>query len=97
MFTRSPPEGYALPPLNFLTDARISTVDFHVADVKVILSHLNTSKANGPDGISNRVLNECADSLAVPLTDLFNKSMSDGIFPRLWKMSNVSPVYKKGT
>ncbi len=25
------------------------------------MSKLNTSKANGPDGISNRVLRECAD------------------------------------
>ncbi len=90
-----PSDGFALPPLNYLTDARISTVDFYVADVKAILSHLNTSKANGPDGISNRVLKECADSLAVPLTDLFNKSMNEGVFPRLWKLSNVSPVYKK--
>ena len=40
-------------------------------------------------------LRMCADSLAVPLTDLFNKSMDEGVFPRLWKMSNVSPVYKK--
>ncbi len=59
------------------------------------MSKLNVSKANGPDGISNRVLKECSDSLAIPLTDLFNKSMDEGVFPSLWKMSNVSPVYKK--
>ena len=40
-------------------------------------------------------LRECADSLCTPLTDLFNKSMNDSIFPSLWKLSNISPVYKK--
>ncbi len=81
--------------MNYLTDARLSTVNFDVVEVKGIMSKLNVSKANGPDGISNRVLKECADSLAIPLTDLFNKSMDEGVFPKLWKMSNVSPVYKK--
>ena len=90
-----PPEGYALPPLNYLTDARLETVNFDVITVKNIMSKLNTSKANGPDGISNRVLRECADSLCTPLTDLFNKSMNDSIFPSLWKLSIISPVYKK--
>ena len=56
---------------------------------------LNVSKATGPDGIGNKVLKDCADSLAIPLTDLFNKSMNDGIFPDSWKISHISPVYKK--
>ncbi len=90
-----PSEGYALPPLNYLTDSRLTTVDFDVILVRNIMSKLNTSKANGPDGVSNRVLKECADSLSIPLTDLFNKSMSEGVFPTLWKLSNISPVYKK--
>ncbi len=49
-----PPDGYALPPLNYLIDARLETVDFDVITVRNIMSKLNISKANGPDGISNR-------------------------------------------
>ncbi len=90
-----PPDGYALPPLNYLTDARLDTVNFDVITVRNIMSRLNTSKANGPDGISNRVLKECANSLCTPFADLFNKSMNEGVFPSLWKLSNISPVYKK--
>ena len=29
------------------------------------------------------------------MINLFNKSMSEGVFPKLWKLSNISPVYKK--
>ena len=28
---------------------------------------------------------------------MFNKSLADGVFPRTWKLANVSPVYKKGS
>ncbi len=60
-----------------------------------LLKGLDISKATGPDGIGNRLLKECADSLAIPLTDIYNKSMNDMIFPSEWKLSHISPVYKK--
>ena len=56
---------------------------------------LNISKASGPDGISNRILRECADSLCVPLARLFNMSFQSGTFPASWKTANVVPIYKK--
>ncbi len=91
-----PPPGYELPPIQYpLTINTIDTVDFEVAEVCKILKGLNISKATGPDGVGNRILKECAESLAVPLTDLFNRSMLEGIFPDSWKLSHISPVYKK--
>ncbi len=58
--------------------------------------YLNQSfLVTGPDGIGNRLLRECADSLAIPLTDIYNKSMNDMVFPTEWKLSHISPVYKK--
>jgi hypothetical protein len=38
----------------------------------------------------------CAETLIVPLTILFNKSLSLGIFRRLWKPSYSTPIFKKG-
>ncbi len=91
-----PPPDYSLPPIQYpLTINTIDNVVFEVDTVCNTLKHLNVSKATGPDGIGNKLLRECADSLAIPLTDLFNKSMSDGIFPDTWKLSHISPVYKK--
>ncbi len=90
-----PPPGYSLPDLEYLTDQRLSNVVFEVDQVYRILKSLDIGKATGPDGIGNRLLKECADTLAVPLTDIYNKSMNDMIFPDDWKLSHISPVYKK--
>ena len=61
-----------------------------------ILSSLNVHKACGPDGLSARILSECADEFAVPLTKLCVLSLRQGKFPTIWKRANVVPVYKKG-
>ena len=63
-------------------------------EVKELLLSLNTSKANGPDGISPLTLKSTAYSIAPGLTKLFSKSVSSGRFPRPWKLSSVAPVPK---
>ncbi len=90
-----PSPGYSLPDIVYLTDQRLSSVTFEVDQVFRLLKSLNIGKATGPDGIGNRLLKECADTLAVPLTDIYNKSMNDTVFPDDWKLSHISPVYKK--
>ena len=64
--------------------------------VSALLSSLKTDKATGPDGISARLLTECANEIAPSLTALFNKSLSLGKVPQEWKEANVVPVPKRG-
>ncbi len=90
-----PPNTYQLPPVDYVTDTRLNDVSFIPHEVSEIMKKLNVSKATGPDGVSYRLLKECADSLAIPLCRLFNKSFIDGMFPSKWKISNISPVFKK--
>ena len=86
-----PPEpDYSLPNIEYLTDERLLSVVFDVNEVLKLLKGLDISKATGPDGIGNRLLKECADSLAIPLTDIYNKSMNDMIFPTEWKLSHIT-------
>ncbi|CAB3980019.1 Hypothetical predicted protein, partial [Paramuricea clavata] len=47
-----------------------------IEEVLSLLSALSTAKATGPDGISARLLKECADAIAPSLTELFNKSLA---------------------
>ena len=62
------------------------------------LSTLNVWKACGNDGIPNRVLKECAATLAGPLTHIFNCSLQSGQFPAQWKRGEIKPLYNhKGT
>ena len=92
-----PPEekGYDLPPLHIETDAILESIIITEAGVLKIIKGLNAHKACGYDGISNQLLKRCCYSIAHPLTLLFNKCMSEGIFPNRWKKANTTPVYKK--
>ncbi len=90
-----PPDGFALPPMHYLTNERLSNVYFGVAEVWDIMRKLDPGKASGPDKISYRFLKECAHTLARPFCLLFQRSLNDGIFPTIWKLSHISPVYKK--
>ena len=60
------------------------------------LATLKYSTSSGPDGISAAVLKKCKDSLALPLSKLFNISLNSGVFPLSWKKSYIFPVHKKG-
>ena len=65
-------------------------------EVHKVLKNLQIDKATGPDGVSNRLLKLTARSITSSLTMLFNKIVTTGTFPRLWKEANVTPIYKKG-
>ena len=60
-----------------------------------MLLKLNVQKAVGPDNFSPRLLRQCADELAHPLTMLFNHCWRTSRWPSAWKVSNVVPVHKK--
>ena len=48
----------------------------------------------GPDNIPPRILKEFANELAEPVTLIFNKSLSSGLVPALWKDSSIIPIPK---
>ena len=55
---------------------------------------LSAYKASGPDGIPARLLKKFAPELAEPVTVIFNRSVSTGVFPERWKDSHLTPVPK---
>ena len=83
-----------LPEPSYLTS--LSSIAFDPQEVEEILRTLNTDKASGPDGLSNRILKELSHELSSPLCSLFNKSLSLGKFPSPYKDANVTLVHKKG-
>ena len=63
------------------------------ADTRRVLSNLKTNKAAGPDGISPRLLRNCASELSGILT--VNWSLGLCRVPHVFKKSNVIPVPKR--
>ena len=86
----------APPTLEKITEERIEDVDFSVETIKSLIDNLKEKSSPGPDEISNRVLKELRDELALPLQILFRKSLDESRVPSGWKESIVSPIYKKG-
>ena len=64
--------------------------------IQTLLSSIGKHKACGPDGLSARILHECAAELAIPLEILCRSSVDQGVFPKIWKDANIIPVHKKG-
>ena len=50
----------------------------------------------GWDGIAPVVLKSVANHLATPLSKLFNKSITEGVFPAELKIAKVVPIFKGG-
>ena len=46
--------------------------------------------------MSPLVLKSCASALSGPLTAVFRKICYNASFPNSWKISRITPVYKKG-
>ena len=90
-----PPSDIPLPDFEYLTNSRLGQITTTPEIVKKILLGLNTSKASGPDKISNKILKLCADTLCKPLAYLFNKSLKLGYFPLKWKIALVTAIFKK--
>ena len=75
----------------------LDDINFTADDVEKKLENLKIGKSPGPDGIHPRVLKELAKELKMPLFIIFRKSLDTGILPKVWKIANVSPIFKKGS
>ena len=60
-----------------------------------IIRILDSNKSSGWDGVSPRMIKICDSSIVNPLLIIFVTCIREGIFPDMWKMSNVCPIDKK--
>ena len=79
----------------FLTQSRLSSLDFNEDEALKIIRSLNIHKAHGHDDISIRMVKVCDKSLLKPLTILFQNSINSSCYSIIWKRSNVIPAHKK--
>ena len=84
-------------PVNqiFLTQSRLTSLDFNEDELLKIIRALNINKAHGHDDISIRMIKICGKSLIKPLTFLFKTSVRSSHYSDIWKKSNIIPAQKK--
>jgi len=74
----------------------MKTIPVSEAEVNSIIKSLNPKNTAGYDGISRKILKQCAHLISKPLTYICNSSLTTGIFPERCKFAIVRPIYKKG-
>jgi hypothetical protein len=79
-----------------LFDNTIVQIGFDADLVRRQLLKLKIDKSPGPDELYPMILKECADSLAEPLTKIFQTFFVEGHSPADWKMAEICPIFKKG-
>ena len=77
-------------------DRPLLTSNFTKDAVKKKLQQLKPNKSPGPDTHHPRIFKEISDSIAEPLSKVFNKSLDEGKLPNKWKQANITPIFKKG-
>ena len=85
-----------LPILNYFTDKKIDHFVIDNDEILLLIRNLNPNKAAGSDGISGQMLLLCDDSISVPLQIIYNNILLTSLYPDIWKIAHVTPVFKKG-
>ena len=73
----------------------VSSISCTPSEVETLIKLLNPNKATGPDNVSNKMLKAVAKEISLPLSLLFNRSFTEGVFADSLKESNVVPLFKK--
>jgi hypothetical protein len=79
------------PNNNYIHLPSISTDD--------ILRHLlklKPSSASGDDALPGFILKDCAQILVTPLHFLYNLILTTSVYPCLWKVGKICPIFKSG-
>ena len=50
----------------------------------------------GDDDIPENLVKQCMQLIKGPLVHIYNLSLNSGVFPDIWKITKVKPLYKKG-
>jgi hypothetical protein len=91
-----PPFSTPIPDSTFLNFSLPSNVSITMSDIEIELDKLTTSSNAGPDGLPGFFLARIKSFITFPIWLIFRRSLNEGIFPDLWKLTSVTPIHKAG-
>ena len=77
-------------------DMYLDRVPITIGDVAKVLMALDLNSSMGPDGLHPCLLKSCP-SLISPIFMIFDMSLRLGRLPQRWKLSEIVPLFKKGS
>ncbi|KAL1377237.1 hypothetical protein pipiens_016403 [Culex pipiens pipiens] len=78
-------------------DIDLPRPDFTQAEVEMALNAIDPAKGAGPDRLPPAFIKELSSSFARPISTIFNRSLSEGVFPDEWKLAALTPIHKSGS
>ena len=66
-------------------------------EVEIIINSLNPKKETGPNSIPTDILLMLKKEISYPLSQIFNLSLSTGVYPDIFKIAKAIPIFKKGS
>ncbi len=94
--SESMPPGRHMEVRANVDETSFTFTQIRVGEVAKLIRGLSASKSCGVDGLTARLIKSCGAAIYKPLTHIFNVSLSKGIFPTIWKVARVTPLYKDG-
>ena len=74
----------------------LSSLQYESSDVLRGIARLRLNTATGPEEVSATLLKCCAPVIVDHLANIFNTSLKSGTVPDEWKVSRITPIFKKG-
>ena len=69
---------------------------FTVDDIITLVKDIDVHKSSGIDFLPTFILKDVFEVIPTQLSYLFNKSISQGIFPGSWAIATITPIPKSG-
>lgn len=74
----------------------MSQIHITCEDILSKIKLIDVNKGAGPDQIPPSFVKRCGKELCTPLCIIFNKSLTNGVFPDRWKIAHIIPIFKSG-
>ena len=84
------------PNFSYYTNERISNMRLTTDCITPLTRSLNPNKATCSGGISSQMLLLCDETVVLPLNIIFSNILQTGIYPDIWKLVNVTHMFKEG-
>ena len=65
--------------------------------IRKSINRIKKTGGAGPDNLPSEFYKKCQQSIAYPLSVIYNISLQTGSLPLIWKCAVVTPVFKKGS
>ena len=97
VFVREDPGEDIPETVSIYQGPELMEIDFSPDHVLKHLKKIKPNKACRPDGVSPMVLTKCAETLHMPLFEIFILSVRENDIPIDWRSAVIPPIFKKGS